>query len=135
MLIKVSVSPKRVKGYESLQELNGCFFNGATSHIIHMAYNLHSVSFAVLMVPSARQQWWGDGNACILKIRCDYANVHYVSYGYCLPVVNEIIIDEWQESVVVSIKDYADITCDRIVAKVERIPLTSHDLPIFSYIV
>lgn len=129
MTISVSASPKRIKGYDSLHKLDGCYYDGVSSHIIHLTFNLKSVSFAVMMVPTTRQQWWGDGNICFLKIRCEYASVYYDTYGYCYPKLNEIRISDGDNGVIVEIKDYATIVCDRVVAKVETVAATNPDLP------
>ena len=129
MVINVKATSKKIKGYDALNQISGHYYDGVSSRIIHLAFNLQSVSFAVMMVPTTRQQWWGDNNICFLKLRCDYASVHFDTYGYCLPHLKEINIDEWNGELCVEIKGYATITCKRIVAKVETIAASSPDLP------
>ncbi len=128
MNITVRVSPNKVKGYNDLKQLDGRCFDGVSSRVIHFVYNLHSVSFIIVMIPTTRQKWWGE-NACILKIRCEGASVHYQEFGYCVPAVFELSINEYGDTINVALGGYADIRCRGIAAKVEQISLSSLQIP------
>ena len=118
MEIHAITKSSRFEGLDGLTQMR-LYPEETLTRLVRFTFNLKSVSFILVEMPTEFGLRQGRDTARIIKVRCIHPVVEFIHYARCLPRIGRLTFDATPDDAYVDLDGFAHIRCEKVIVKEE----------------